>query len=119
MTKLYNEGRKDLKPDVVAYTGVMQALVKRRDPEGTNIHAVRKATEILEYIERLYESTGDIRIRPDRSMYNVAYRAWERCPGPESRSKRQIIKQKMHNASSYRNPLRKPLRRKVRKSRTF
>jgi len=107
MIDLYNQGHKDLKPDVVTYTGVMQAMVK--DSSVVDIQVVRKVTKMLKYVEKLYDRTGDVSIRPDRSLYNVVVRAWQKFPGGEgARRTREIRKQmNLRNISTYRNPIRR------------
>ena len=77
-----------------------------------DIGVARKATQMLRYLESLYDETGDVRIRPDRSIYNVVIQVWKQYPGKESIACTKAIKQQMRrrDISTYRNPVRKPRR---------
>ena len=80
--------------------------------DGNDIGVVRKVTKMLDYIESLYDETGDIRIRPDRSLYNIVIKAWKKYPDKESFAKTRAIREQMRHRdiSTYRNPIRRSRR---------
>jgi len=70
MEALHAAGDIKMKPDIVTYNSVMNALAKSRE-----MGAAQNAEEILERLERLYQR-GLSNVRPDAYSYNIVISAW-------------------------------------------
>jgi hypothetical protein len=68
MTAIHKTGNKHCRPDRVTINSIIGVWAKKSPEEG----AAARAREFLDFLEELYESLGDLSIKPDRYSYNTA-----------------------------------------------
>ena len=66
MTAIHKAGNKQCRPDRVTINSIIGVWAKKSPEEG----AAARAKVFLDFLEELYESSGDPSIKPDRYSYN-------------------------------------------------
>jgi hypothetical protein len=66
----------DIVADKVTYTSIMMAWANGNEYGGCDVDAGEKAEQLLRRMEHVYESKGDLRMRPDTATYNAVIKVW-------------------------------------------
>ncbi len=84
MQKMHEEGYPSLRPDIFSFASVLNAHANSREPG-----SARKAEEILEHMESLYNQNGDEHVKPNTICYATVIKAYARSarePGSAERA---------------------------------
>ena len=95
MKALHARGERDVQPDNVSYSTVMNALAK----SPYSFEAAELATDLLEELTQLYHEEGDEKLKPSVYTFSSAIMAWSNSNHVHCGEKAEEIFWKMVNSS--------------------
>ena len=85
----------EIEPDKVSCTSIMMAWANGNEHGTCDVDAGEKAEQLLRRMEKVYESKGDLRMRPDTATYNAVIKVWGKCGHPLAAQKSEELLNKM------------------------